>query len=220
VKKFLTDKRTALCTLATFIFFFAIYIPYVRIKPNPGQNCSSPALTSLLIKFNITPYGLQWGVSLNMAFYLSSILNTGTFFGCYTFGVAADRGLGYFNALTAVAFGCAITAFGWIGTRNNAGIIVWSIIYGLLSGALQALFSPCISYLAPEPGLIGTWNGRSIDFFQTLLNFNCALTIFNQESVSHWLPLLFLEPGQSPGGCLTTRKAPTISLCNCLLQFS
>lgn len=100
-----------------------------------------------------------------MAFYLSSILNAGAFFGCYIFGFGADRGLGVFNALTAVAFGCAATAFGWIGARNNAGIIVWTAIYGFLSGALQALFSPCISHLAPEPGLIGTWNG--MDFLDT-----------------------------------------------------
>lgn len=100
-----------------------------------------------------------------MAFYLSSILNAGAFLGCYIFGFAADRGLGAFNALTAVAFGCAATAFGWIGARSNAGIIVWTIIYGFLSGAVQALFSPCISHLAPEPELIGTWNG--MDFLDT-----------------------------------------------------
>ena len=97
-----------------------------------------------------------------MAFYLSSILNAGAFFGCYIFGLGADRGLGAFNALTVVAFGCAVTAFGWIGTQNNAGLIVWTVIYGFLSGAVQALFSPCISHLAPEPGLIGTWNGMSL----------------------------------------------------------
>ncbi|GFF56706.1 hypothetical protein IFM51744_08976 [Aspergillus udagawae] len=140
VKQFLTDKRTALFTLSTLTIFFAIYIPY----------------------FYITPYAMQWGVSLSMAFYLSSILNAGAFFGCYIFGVAADRGLGTFNTFTAVTFGCAVTAFGWIGAKNTAGIIVWTIIYGFLSGAVQALFSPCISYLAPEPRLIGTWNGICI----------------------------------------------------------
>jgi MFS family permease len=107
---------------------------------------------------------MQWGASFNMAFYMSSILNTGAFFGCYVFGVASDHGLGFFNAVTLVAFGCAVTAFTWISAKNNTGIIVWSLFYGFLSGALQALFSPCISHLAPEPGLIGTWNGKSIPF--------------------------------------------------------
>lgn len=178
VKQFLTDKRTSLFTLSTLIFFFAIYIPYVRTKSYPGENCSCLILTGLLIKFYITPYAMQWGVSLNMAFYLSSILNAGAFFGCYIFGVAADRGLGTFNAFTAVAFGCAVTAFGWIGARNNTGIIVWTIIYGFLSGAVQALFSPCISHLAPEPRLIGTWNGKPMNFLNTPA-FDCALTVFH-----------------------------------------
>ncbi len=35
-KQFLTDKRTSLFTLSTLIFFFAIYIPYVRIESNPA----------------------------------------------------------------------------------------------------------------------------------------------------------------------------------------
>jgi hypothetical protein len=109
-----------------------------------------------------------------MAFYLSSILNAGAFVGCYISGFGVDRGLGAFNSVTSVAFGCAVAAFGWIGARNNAGIIVWTIIYGFLSGAVQALFSPCISHLAPEPGLIGTWNG--MDFLDTP-QLDCINTI-------------------------------------------
>lgn len=42
VKQFLRDKRTTLFTLSTLIFFFAIYIPYVRIKPYPGENNLCP----------------------------------------------------------------------------------------------------------------------------------------------------------------------------------
>lgn len=68
--------------------------------------------------------------------------------------------MGRFNALTAVTFGCAVIGFGWIGVRDNAGIIVWSVFYGFVSGAVQALFSPCVSHLAPTPALIGTWNGE------------------------------------------------------------
>ncbi|KAF3401631.1 Riboflavin transporter MCH5 [Penicillium rolfsii] len=143
-KQFLTDKRSSLFTMSTLIIFFAIYVP----------------------EFFISSYALQGGASFNVAFYLSSILNAGAFFGCYFFGLGADRGLGSFNTLTVVAFSCAVTAFGWIGAHNGAGLVVWTVIYGFLSGAVQALFSPCMSLLAPEPGLIGTWNGMS--FLSTL----------------------------------------------------
>lgn len=103
---------------------------------------------------------MQWGASPSAAFYLASILNGAAFFGCYILGIIADSGLGFFNTMTFIAFACAATAFGWIGARDNAGIIVWTVIYGFLSGAAQTLFSPCLSQLAPTPALIGTWNGE------------------------------------------------------------
>ncbi|KAH8698664.1 monocarboxylate transporter [Talaromyces proteolyticus] len=140
IRQFFTDRRTIMFTVATLITFFGIYIPY----------------------FYISLYGTQWGMSASSSFYLSAILNAGAFVGCYAFPVVAKSKMGCFNSLTFVAFGCAITAFGWIGTRNNAGITAWCVIYGFLSGAIQALFSPCISHLSPKPSLIGTWNGLCI----------------------------------------------------------
>lgn len=113
---------------------------------------------------------MQWGASARAAFYYSSILNGGAFFGCYVFGIVADSGMGFFNSLTVVAFACAATGFGWIGARNNAGVIVWSAVYGFLSGAVQALFSPCLSHLAPAPTFIGTWNGKYARSAEVLLS--------------------------------------------------
>lgn len=96
-----------------------------------------------------------------MAFCDVSILNAGAFFGCYALGLVADFGLGFFNCLTVATIACGITALGWIGvTVDNAGTIIWTIIYGLLSGAVQAIYSPCLSLLAPTPEVIGRWNGK------------------------------------------------------------
>lgn len=39
VKQFLADKRTTLFTLSTLIFFFAVYIPYVRIESDLASIC-------------------------------------------------------------------------------------------------------------------------------------------------------------------------------------
>lgn len=103
---------------------------------------------------------MQWGTSARSAFYYPTILNAAAFFGCHVLGVVADSGIGFFNSLTVITFCCAVTAFGWIGARSNVGIILWTIMYGFLSGAIQTLFSPCISQLAPTPALIGTWNGE------------------------------------------------------------
>jgi hypothetical protein len=103
---------------------------------------------------------MQQGLSASLAFYEAAVLNAGAFFGCYVCGLIADSGFGSFNSLTTVTFACGMAAFGWIGAKSVAGITIWTIVYGFLSGAIQAIFSPCISMLAPTPELIGSWNGK------------------------------------------------------------
>jgi hypothetical protein len=95
-----------------------------------------------------------------MGFYDAAILNGGAFFGCYTLGLVADSGLGIFNSTVAATIACGAVASAWISANSSAGIIVWAIAYGIVSGALQAIFSPCISMLAPAPEVIGSWNGE------------------------------------------------------------
>jgi len=97
-----------------------------------------------------------------MVFYLASILNAGAFFGCYELGIVADAGLWFFDSLIITSFDATIVAFAWTAARTPAGIVVWTAAYGLLSGAIQAIFSPCISLLAPSPEVIGTLNGESL----------------------------------------------------------
>lgn len=103
---------------------------------------------------------MQCGASASLAFYNAAILNGGAFLGCYALGIIADSGLGFFNSLTVTTFACAVVAFAWIGAQNIGGVISWTVVYGILSGALQAIFSPCLSLLAPTPEVIGSWNGK------------------------------------------------------------
>lgn len=108
----------------------------------------------------ITPYAIDCGASSSLGFYTAAILNGGAFFGCHTLGLLAGSGLGIFNSVVAATLTCAVTAFAWIGARSIPGTIAWAIAYGVVSGALQAIFSPCISMLAPAPEVIGSWNGE------------------------------------------------------------
>ena len=112
---------------------------------------------------------MKWGASTREALYLSSILNAAAFFGCYTWGLAADAWMGPFDTLTLAAFCAAITTFGWIGVRTYTGTVAWSVAYGFMSGGVQALFSPCLSHLAPSPALIATWNGEKLSSIATFL---------------------------------------------------
>ncbi|KAL5358537.1 major facilitator superfamily domain-containing protein [Aspergillus floccosus] len=140
IRKYFTDRRVLLFSLAIFLMDLSLYVPW----------------------FFITPYALASRNSVSLSFYDAAILNAGGFVGCYVLGFVADSGVCLFNSLTAATFACAVVAFGWIGAHSNAGIIVWAAVYGILSGALQALFSPCISLLAPTPEVIGSWNGICI----------------------------------------------------------
>jgi hypothetical protein len=108
---------------------------------------------------------MQHGASASLAFYDAAILNGGAFLGCFALGIIADSGLGFFNSLTVTTFGCAAVAFAWVGAQTSGGIIVWAIVYGILSGALQAIFSPCLSLLAPTPEVIGSWNGELFFYY-------------------------------------------------------
>ena len=71
----------------------------------------------------------------SLAYYMISILNTGSFFGRLApilfipkFGAAPV-------ALTANICS-AILLFGWIGVQSTAGFIVWSVLFGFFSGTL------------------------------------------------------------------------------------
>ena len=87
-------------------------------------------------------------------------MNGLSFFGRFLLGLAADRVLGYLNAIVIFTFITSFILFGWIGVKDNAGSIVWSVFYGFFSGSLQSLLTPCIAPLAPSPALVGTWVGE------------------------------------------------------------
>ncbi|KAL2840090.1 major facilitator superfamily domain-containing protein [Aspergillus pseudodeflectus] len=140
LRKYFTDPQTMLLTAAIFLMNLGIYVPW----------------------FYITPYASHQGATSSLAFYDAAILNAGAFAGCYALGPIADSGLGFFNSVIIAIFSCAVVAFAWIGCHSDAGVIVWAIAYGIVSGALQAIFSPCISMMAPTPEVIGSWNGICI----------------------------------------------------------
>lgn len=162
-------------------------------------------------QFFVTPYGMELGASASLAFYYAAILNGGAFFGCYALGIIADSGLGFFNSLTITVFACAIAAFGWIGTKTNAGTIVWVVIYGLLSGAIQAIFSPCLSLLAPTPEVIGIWNGESpsYTFRSNVSDPLCQVFASPSSRLRYWLQVRLL------GSCSKTADTRITSPCSC-----
>jgi hypothetical protein len=103
---------------------------------------------------------MQHGASASSTFYNARILNGSAFVRCFALGIIADSGLGFINAVTVTTFVYTIVTLAWIGAQHTRGIIVWAIVYGILSGALRAIFSACSSLLAPTPAVISSWNGE------------------------------------------------------------
>ncbi|KAE8345145.1 hypothetical protein BDV24DRAFT_171083 [Aspergillus arachidicola] len=169
IRQYFTNKRTIAFTIALVIMDLGIYIPW----------------------FYITSFTMQYGASASLAFYNAAILNGGAFLGCHALGIVADSGLGFFNSLTMVTFASAVVAFAWIGARTVGGIIVWTVVYGILSGALQAIFSPCLSLLAPTPEVTGSWNGIAITIgsFAVLGTGPIAGKLLSDEDGTGYVPM-------------------------------
>jgi MFS family permease len=83
--------------------------------------------------FYISSFAISNGVSSQLAFYLLSVYNAGSFFGRVLPGHWADR-FGHFNICTLSVFVSGITGFCWISAKSPAGLTVWTLAYGFASG--------------------------------------------------------------------------------------
>lgn len=87
--------------------------------------------------FFVSTYAVHIGASESFAFYLISILNAASFFGRILPGFVADR-VGYFNILTISIFGSGVIVFCWTAANTVAGLVVWTIAFGFISGVSPA----------------------------------------------------------------------------------
>ncbi|KAI9838874.1 MAG: hypothetical protein M1819_004081 [Sarea resinae] len=113
--------------------------------------------------FYLVTYSVAHGMSLNMAFYEVSIYNAGSFLGRTTAGTLADR-FGRFNMMILTDLASAILIFCWIAATSNAGITVFAVFFGIMSGAVVSLYSPCVAECATSPSDIGTYLGMGMGF--------------------------------------------------------
>lgn len=83
--------------------------------------------------FYLTTYAIHIGETQSFAFYLIAILNAASLFGRVIPGYIADR-VGPFNIITVSMLGSAIVCFCWTAVTNTAGIVVFALAYGFISG--------------------------------------------------------------------------------------
>ncbi|KAF9889297.1 hypothetical protein FE257_007406 [Aspergillus nanangensis] len=93
-------------------------------------------------------------MSDNLAFYMLVVMNTGSVFGRLIPNFVADR-TGPLNVMLPFSLFTTVVAFSWVAVNNTAGIIVFAIFYGFLSGTYVSLPGATIVSLSPDLHVIG-----------------------------------------------------------------
>ncbi|TGO55089.1 hypothetical protein BOTNAR_0252g00070 [Botryotinia narcissicola] len=98
----------------------------------------------------------------NLSFYLLAITNAGSFFG-RTVPFPIANLVGSIQIIVFWTVAAVIVMFSWLGIHNEAGFIVFCIIWGFISGVLVKAPVAAVAHptLSPPMSLIGTQLGMS-----------------------------------------------------------
>ncbi|KAA8649280.1 MCT family MFS transporter [Aspergillus tanneri] len=125
--------------IGLFLVFWAVFVPFYFI---PG-------------------YAQSISITVDMSYYLISILNAGSLVGRLLSGVVANR-IGRFNTLSGSSVICGILIFCWLRITSLGGMIVFSVLFGFFSGTVISLFTATIAMTAPKPNQIGSYMGMAL----------------------------------------------------------
>lgn len=117
---------------------------------------------SIFIPFFYIPgYALSISISIDMSFYLIAILNAGSFVGRLLGGAVANY-VGHYNAVASASVICGILNLCWLSINSLGGMIGFSVLLGLFSGAIIGLFPATIAMTANKPNEIGSYLGMGL----------------------------------------------------------
>ncbi|TGJ81745.1 hypothetical protein E0Z10_g7008 [Xylaria hypoxylon] len=133
-----TELPFVVLCIASVLSATAYYIPFLYL----------PLLTEVRIP----------SISRNLSLDLLAILNGASAIGRILAGLAAAVFGPTENICVCLAFG-SILLFSWIAVNTVAGIIVWAIFWGMVSGVLVALPGAIVPLLSPSITTIGTRSG-------------------------------------------------------------
>ncbi|KAG8529254.1 uncharacterized protein KY384_005889 [Bacidia gigantensis] len=121
-----TEMPFFLVVLASFFFFFGMFLPFTFIILSAEYN----------------------GMSASLAGYLLSILNAVSIFGRTLPGFVADR-VGRFNIMIVTSFLSTIVVLAlWLPAKGNIPYILFAAIYGFSSGAFVSLAPALIAQIS------------------------------------------------------------------------
>ncbi|KAA8903363.1 hypothetical protein TRICI_005721 [Trichomonascus ciferrii] len=96
--------------------------------------------------------------------HLLMILNGVGVVGRIVPNIVADKWTGSFNILIPLSFSASILVYSWAAVDSLGGLYAFSIIYGLIAAALQALFPAVSTTMTPDPNRTGTRVGMIMGF--------------------------------------------------------
>lgn len=101
-------------------------------------------------QFFISLYAERHRHSASFSFYLVAIMNGANFVGRIGAGQVGDM-IGFFNTAVLGVVASAVVCFCWTAVSSSAGLVVFSVAYGVASGVVIALQMPCATSLStPE----------------------------------------------------------------------
>ena len=109
----------------------------------------------LLYLPSFTETAIQGFDDADLAFYLIAIVNGSSIVGRILAGLVAGR-LGPLPVATLSLGCCMILLFSWIRVSDTAGLIVWSVVWGVISGIIVWAPGAIIPLLSPSLDVIGT----------------------------------------------------------------
>lgn len=135
------DVPFLLTSLATFFFYWGMFVPFTYIVGDATSH----------------------GMSVTLAQYLVSIVNAGSIFGRTLPGWVGDK-IGRFNTMIVMCFFTGtITLALWIPASSNAAIIVYAPLFGFSSGAAIGLTPALIAQIS-DVREIGARTGAMFGF--------------------------------------------------------
>ncbi|KAK3196259.1 putative NRPS-like protein biosynthetic cluster [Lecanicillium sp. MT-2017a] len=143
---------------AAFFLFAGVLVPYFLVP----TFASLPPISS----------------SEDRAFYFLPVLNAAQFFGRVGSGALSDRTSPELILLVG-ELGAGVLGFCWIAVRSEAGVIVWMVFYGLVSGVIATLPAAVLPYICPNLAVLGTRLGMlyAVAGLGVLLSTPVALAI-------------------------------------------
>jgi MFS family permease len=106
-------------------------------------------------------YAVSRGMSSSLAANMAAIINATSTFGRIIPGILADK-FGRINLFGLAGIGTGVMVFCFNEPKTNAGIIVYCVFFGFVSGTIISSASAAISLCTKDPRNLGTYMGMGM----------------------------------------------------------